>query len=114
MITKDGKTIKAVGYRVLLKLADDVAEDEIKDGALAGFKLDVGDDHKRQKAGAVIGEVIEIGPLAWADVLDGTPWCKVGDVVYFAKYAGKFIRIDDEDYLIINDKDVQAVISEGE
>jgi co-chaperonin GroES (HSP10) len=110
MITKTGKTISAVGYRVLLKLADDTAEEKTE----WGFIMDVGDDFKRQKASSVIGEVIEIGPMAWCDVGDGEPWCKVGDIVYYAKFAGKFIKIDDEDYLIVNDKDIQLVISEGE
>ena len=110
------RTVEMVGHRVLHKPADDITHEEIKDGALAGFKLDVGDDWKRQKAGTVIGEVISIGPMAWkafdGDNPEWKPWAKVGDIVYFAKYGGKFITIDEEDYIIINDEDVQGIIRE--
>jgi chaperonin GroES len=34
----------------------------------------------------------------------------VGDRVLFAKYAGTEIKLDDEDYLILAEKDVLAVV----
>jgi chaperonin GroES len=37
---------------------------------------------------------------------------KSGDKVLFAKYAGTEIKIDDEDYLILAEKDILAVVSE--
>lgn len=117
MITKSGKEVCAVGHRVILRLADDVADSEIKDGALKGFQMDVGDDFKRQKASSVIGEVVDIGPMAWrafdGDSPEWKPWAKLGDIVYFAKYGGKFITIDEEEYVIINDEDLQVVIKES-
>lgn len=111
-------TVEMVGHRVLLKPADDVADEQVKEGALAGFQLNVGDDWKRQKAGTTIGEVISVGPMAWK-AFDGghpdwKPWAEIGDIVYFAKYGGKFITIDDEDYIIINDEDVQGIIHREE
>ena len=110
--------VEMVGHRVLLKPADDVSEDQIKEGALEGFVLDVGDDHKRQKASTTIGEIVSIGPMAWkgfdADHPDWKPWAAVGDLIYFAKYAGKFITIDEETYIIINDGDVQAILRKEE
>jgi co-chaperonin GroES (HSP10) len=111
-------TVEMVGHRILLKPADDVADEEIKEGALAGFKLDVGEDWKRQKASTTVGEVVSIGPMAWI-AYDGNhpkwkPWCEVGDIVYFAKYGGKFIKIDGEDFIIINDEDVQGIIRKEE
>ena len=42
------------------------------------------------------------------------PWCKIGDIVYFAKYGGKFITINEEDYIIVNDEDIQGVIHRGD
>ena len=108
------RRVEVAGHRVLLKPHFD--EEEISEGALAGFKLDVGDTFKREKAATVVGEVISVGPMAWkafdGDNPDWKPWAKVGDIVYFAKYGGKFITINDEDYIIINDEDVQAVIYE--
>jgi chaperonin GroES len=37
---------------------------------------------------------------------------KVGDEVLFAKYAGTELKIDDEEYLILSEKDILAVLSE--
>ena len=38
---------------------------------------------------------------------------KVGDKVYFAKYAGKFIKDDNgDDLVLLNDDDVIAIIQE--
>lgn len=106
--------VEVAGHRVLLKPHFD--DEKIKDGALAGFQLDVGETFQREKAATVVGEVISVGPMAWkafdGDNPEWEPWAEVGDVVYFAKYGGKFITIDDEDYIIINDEDVQAVIHE--
>ena len=36
---------------------------------------------------------------------------KVGDRVIYAKYAGSEIKIDDQDYLILSERDVLAVVS---
>ena len=35
---------------------------------------------------------------------------KVGDKILFSKYSGSEIKVDDEDYLILQESDVQAVI----
>ncbi|MCE9624377.1 MAG: co-chaperone GroES [Deltaproteobacteria bacterium] len=35
---------------------------------------------------------------------------KVGDKVLFSKYSGTEIKIDNEDYLILQESDVQAVV----
>jgi len=37
---------------------------------------------------------------------------KSGDKVLFAKYAGTEIKIDDEDYLILAEKDILAIVNE--
>jgi chaperonin GroES len=37
---------------------------------------------------------------------------KPGDRVLFAKYAGTEIKIDDEDFLILAEKDVLAIVNE--
>jgi len=100
-------TISVVGNRILLKPHFD--EEVIKEGALKGFKMDVGETFKREKAATVVGEVIGIGPNAWHE-FDGEPWCEVGDIVYFAKFGGKFVTDDEgEELILINDLDIQAI-----
>ena len=108
--------VKVCGHRVLLRAHFD--SNVIQEGALKGFVMEGDDAHKRAKAATVVGVVAAVGDMAWR-AYDGTdpnwkPWAKVGDKVYFAKYAGKFITIEDEDYIICNDDDIQAVIQEGE
>ncbi len=36
---------------------------------------------------------------------------KVGDRVIYAKYSGSEIKIDDQDYLILSERDVLAVVT---
>jgi chaperonin GroES len=58
------------------------------------------------------GEVIAVGPGRIAD--DGTRLpmdVKDGEQVLFAKYAGTEIKVGDEEYLIISEKDILAVVS---
>ena len=107
---------KVCGHRVLLKPHFD--EDVIKDGALEGFVMDVGETFKREKAATVVGKVVDIGPMAWkafdGDNPDWEPWAKIGDVVFFAKYGGKFITLNEEDYIIVNDEDIQGIFYKEE
>jgi chaperonin GroES len=37
---------------------------------------------------------------------------KAGDTVLFAKYAGTDVRLDDEDYLILAEKDILAIVQQ--
>lgn len=65
---------------------------------------------KEQQA-ATIGTVISIGPSAWKDLDDGSPWADVGDKVSYAKYAGiSMTGADGKDYVLINDNDILAVL----
>ena len=98
---------KVLGHRVLI---DPAFPEETTDW---GFKLDVGDTHKLERGATTEGTVVGIGSTAWSDPgLGGEPWCKVGDRVYFAKYAGRTIKDGDKEYIIINDEDCQVVIVE--
>ena len=51
------------------------------------------------------GRVLEDGKREQMDV-------KVGDKVLYAKYAGTEFKLEDEDLLIIAEKDILAIISE--
>ncbi len=57
------------------------------------------------------GEVVAVGKGKPTD--DGgvrAPEVKTGDRVLFGKYAGTEIKIDDEDYLVMREDDVVAVL----
>lgn len=66
---------------------------------------------------ATYGKVFAIGDLAYtrADMLDPVtkerrPWCKVGDIVLFGKYAGLRVKYMGLDVRLINDDEVIAVV----
>ena len=58
------------------------------------------------------GEVIAVGP---GRVLDNgermTPDVKVGDIVLYAKYAGTEIKVEGEEWLIVRESDVLAIVN---
>src|SRR5690625_4722825 len=58
------------------------------------------------------GEVIAVGEGRWDD--DGESRIpmdiKVGDVVVYSKYGGTEITVDGEDVLILNARDVLAIV----
>lgn len=100
----DIKEVEVVGHRVLI---EPYFPKETTDW---GFKIDVGDSFKREQASTQEGTIIGVGPNAWLAFDDGKPWAKVGDRVIYAKYAGKFVKVEDKTYVIVNDEDVQCVL----
>ena len=59
------------------------------------------------------GTVMAVGDGKLDDNGRRTPVAvKAGDRVLFAKYAGTEIKIEDEDYLILAEKDILAVVNE--
>ncbi len=57
------------------------------------------------------GKVVEVGSGRVLENGDVVPLAvKAGDRVLFAKYAGDDIRIGDEEYLVMNEEDILAII----
>ncbi len=80
-----------LGKRVVLKQL--VAEETTK----SGIVLTGQSKEKPQEA-----EVTEVG--------DVTIGVKVGDKVFYKKYSGTEVKLDDEEYIIVDEEDVIAVI----
>lgn len=104
--------LKPLGPRVVIKPDEfDHADPIYKRAKEAGIVLQM---DKREQQAVVRGTVVSIGSMAFhAPVGDGTPWVKVGDRVYYAKYAGKEI-IDpetSEELLLLNDEDLCVEIT---
>lgn len=92
-----------------------------------GYRIIVEPDSgERQSEGGIVipetsrmeqdtGTLVAVGPLAWRDHGDGTPWAQVGDRVMFAKYGGKFVTDPEthKEYKVLNDEDLNAVIRNG-
>ncbi len=59
-----------------------------------------------------VGEVVSVGPGKRND--DGSrtePEVKVGDQVLYSKYAGTDIKLGNEDYVLLSEKDILAVVN---
>jgi co-chaperonin GroES (HSP10) len=109
--------VKAIGHRVVIK------PDPVVEKTASGLLLAV--DVKAERTASQKGTVVGIGPMAWVNDLYGygkpgwEPWCKVGDRVFFPRYGGKLICVNDgphvsdeerEFLIVVNDEDIQLVI----
>ncbi len=92
-------TIKPLADRVVTKLIE--AEETTKSGII----LTSAAKEKPQ-----IAEVIAVGP---GGIIDGTEvkmYVKVGDKVIVSKYAGNEVKVDGEEYSIVRQSDILAVV----
>ena len=74
------------------------------------------DTLEKQQVASQCGNVLAMGPDAYGDKQrfpDG-PWCKVGDWVMFARYAGSRIKIEGGEVRLLNDDEVLATINNPE
>jgi co-chaperonin GroES (HSP10) len=71
---------------------------------------------RKQQLTTVCGYVLRMGPLAYSDEskYPSGPWCKEGDWIIFARYAGARIPIDGGEIRLINDDEVLGTINDPE
>lgn len=68
---------------------------------------------EKEQHGAYEGTVLAIGKLCWKDILDGEPWCEVGDKVLFHRYSGARVDPSLEDRrVLVSDLDILAVVTD--
>ncbi|MCR4595936.1 MAG: co-chaperone GroES [Lachnospiraceae bacterium] len=91
--------LNPLGDRVVLKQL--IAEETTK----SGIVLPGQNKEKPQQA-----EVIAVGPGGMVDGKEVAMQVKVGDNVIFSKYSGTEVKIDDEEYIIVKQSDILAVI----
>ena len=99
--------IKPIEFNVLVRQKK--VEDVSKGGILIPETA-----QERQQAAAIEGEIVAVSPMAFTYEKwpEGTFPPKAGDRVFFAKYAGMKVKgCDGDDYLIVKDKDLAAVIA---
>ena len=93
--------IKPIRDKVIVK---PIAEDEITKGGIV--LPDTVDKERPEK-----GEVIAIGSGKTLDNGQKLPMSvKVGDIVMFKKYSPDEIKIDKEEYLVIAEDDIMAIL----
>ena len=61
-----------------------------------------------------VGLILNMGPDAYADKnkFPNGPWCKNGDWVVFARYAGSRVKIEGGEIRILNDDEVLAKLKD--
>ena len=55
-------------------------------------------------------EVIAVGPGGVVDGKEVTMQVKVGDKVIYSKYSGNEVKLGDEEYIIVRQNDILAVV----
>ena len=91
--------LKPLADRVVLKMTK--AEETTKSGII----LSEGSKEKPQ-----IAEVIAVGPGGMVDGKEVTMQVKVGDQVIYSKFAGNEVKLDEEEYVIVRQNDILAIV----
>jgi len=114
--------IDPVGHRVLVKRLKVEERDERFKSAKAAGIVFTDTALGAREAGVDRGIVIKVGEDAfkafhlnsYGDLANFKPWCNPGDWIAFAKYSGMVLKNqeDDQEYIVINDADVVALIEE--
>jgi len=90
-----------LGDKVVLKQL--VAEETTKSGIVLPGQA----KEKPQQA-----EVIAVGPGGMVDGKEITMLVKVGDKVIYSKYAGTEVKLEDEEFIVVKQNDIVAVVAE--
>ena len=91
--------IKPLCDRVVLKSVE--AEETTKSGII----LTAASKEKPE-----IAEVVAVGPGGMVDGNEVKMFLNVGDKVITAKYAGTEVKVDGEEYMIVRQSDVLAIV----
>ena len=88
-----------LGDRVVLKQSK--KEETTKSGIILAAKA----QERPENA-----EVIAVGPGGMVDGKEVTMQVKAGDQVIYSKYAGNEVKLDDEEYIIVKQSDILAIV----
>lgn len=96
------------GYRILIAIPK-------RDEKFANSSIVLPEDSRRkEEIATIVGLVVKMGPEAYADQdkFPNGPWCKEGDFVLMRAYSGTRFKIKDQEFRIINDDTVEAVVAD--
>ena len=91
--------LQPLADRVILKMTE--AEEKTKSGIIITGTA---------KEKPQVAEVIEVGPGGLVDGKDVKMTVKKGDKVVTNKYSGTEIKIDDDEYVIVKQSDILAIV----
>lgn len=91
--------IKPLADRVVVKMVE--AEETTKSGII----LTGAAKEKPQ-----VAQIVAVGPGGMVDGNEVKMYVKVGDKVITSKYSGTEVKIDDEEYTIVKQSDILAIV----
>ena len=92
-------SIKPLLDRVVVKMLE--AEETTKSGIILTGSA---------KEKPVVSEVIAVGPGGVVDGKEVKMYVKAGDKVIFSKYAGTEVKLDGEEFIIVRQSDILAIV----
>jgi len=92
-------TLKPLADRVVIKNI------ELEETTKSGIVLPGSAKEKPQ-----VAEVVSVGPGGNVDGKDVVMHVKAGDRVVYTKYAGTEIKLDKQEYIIVRQSDILAVV----
>lgn len=101
------KVPQATGCRIVVLPHKGV--DKTKGGLLLTDKA-----IEEQQLTTNVGLILNMGPDAYADKTKypNGPWCKEGDWVVFARYAGSRVKIEGGEIRILNDDEILSTVKD--
>lgn len=92
-------TIKPLADRVVIKMVE--AEETTKSGIILAGSA---------KEKPQVAEVVAVGPGGLVDGKDVDMYVEVGDRILTSKYSGTEVKIDGEEYTIVRQSDILAIV----
>lgn len=92
-------TIKPLADRVVIKMME--AEETTKGGIILAASA-----QKKPQ----VAEIVAVGSGGVVDGKEVKMYLKVGDKVLLSKYAGTEVKLDGEDYTILRQSDILAIV----
>ena len=108
ILRKAGEQLpKPVGWKVLVAVPK---ADRVTEGGT--YKPD--EAMHVEEIGTIIGLVLQLGDLAYKDQkkFPTGSWCNRGDYIMMRTYSGTRFRVGDQEFRLINDDTVEAVVSD--
>lgn len=96
-----GNKMKLVPLADRVVLKQSTPEEKTKSGII----LTSQSQEKPQQA-----EVVAVGPGGMVDGTEITMNVKPGDMVIYSKYAGNEVKLEDEEYIIVKQSDILAIV----
>ena len=91
--------IKPLADRVVIKMIE--AEETTKSGIILAGSA---------KEKPQVAEIVAVGPGGLIDGNQIDMYVKVGDKILTSKYAGSEVKIDGEEYMIVRQSDILAIV----